>query len=186
MTPDDAERPAKSLEVYVSGTFDPEDEDTLNAIAQAILDSAPGGIEIVSTAAGDRALHGEATDQNGTVVQVAFSLPNLKWVWLWIDLTRNTEQTFPVNGTSAVRDALVAFGAGAQVSDDVILIDFYGPIASVPGIRKATIYAVVTDPNPVSPPDKPGSPADQDDPQFAIAGGSLAVYDPARITVVMA
>ncbi len=186
LTSDGAGRPAKSFEVYVQGPYDSTDPTTLNAIAQAIYDSEPAGIRPVSTASGPLSLQGTATDQTGNPVTVPFSLPNQAWVWLWVDLTANTKETFPANGEVAVQAALTAFGATAEVSDDVILGKFDGPIYSIPGIRTATIYAVVTEPNPISPPSKPGSPATQSDAQFTIAAGTIAVYDSSRIVVVMA
>ncbi len=158
-------RPGHSFEVIVQSPGNDDD-----VIAQEILDNAPAGIEIVSTSTTPSS--GNAVDSEGKVVAIAFSRQEDVDIWLWIDLTYNTEENFPPDGFAQVRAALLALGALSVVGGDIIIQKFYKAIYSVPGIATATIYLALSNV-------KPGSPATN----TVLGDYQLAVYDSTRVVV---
>lgn len=112
---------------------------TSDDIAQAIWNCKPAGIK------GDGNLYGTATDKAGMKHQVKFSRPTNVTIDVQVILTLYGEESFPVGGESAVRDAIYDWSVGnppwasAEYTQgkDVIPERFYTPVLTVPGISSA-------------------------------------------------
>jgi hypothetical protein len=48
---------------------------------------------------------------------------------------------YPANGDDLVRDAVLAYGAGFEIGQDVVLSRFFTPINTVPGIVEIVVKA---------------------------------------------
>ena len=132
-------RPAKSFEAVVEGGADQD-------IGDVIWDSQPAGIESFGNTT---VIVKDSQDNDQTI---KFSRPESIFVWYEIDLTLYDEETFPTNGTEAVKDAIIDFGEEEyQVDVDVIRERVYQPIFSVEGIRSAVIK-LATSATEVGPP----------------------------------
>jgi uncharacterized phage protein gp47/JayE len=141
MSVDSESRPAKSFEVVAVGGTD-------TAVAQAIWNTAPAGIEIYGNFATSPVdLRPVAIGKDGLQKRVNFSRPVAKFAWVEVTVDAyNTEETTPTDLESAIKAAIVSWGAANMgLGDNMILQKFYGPIyASVPGIQYATIRIALT------------------------------------------
>ena len=134
LVPDLAGRPGKSYEVVVQGG----DEDE---IAQAILDSKGGGAQTV----GD--ILKTLKDVQGFDKFIRFSRPTDVLIYLNFNVTTNTQ--YPVDGDAQVAAALLAFGNGLNISDDVIVFtQLLCSINAIPGIIDVELEIGTTNPIP--------------------------------------
>lgn len=133
----DGRRP-KCFEVTVEGGDDQE-------IAQAIWDTAPGGIEIFADPM-QGGIHRTVTDVEGRPQDVWFSRPISRVLHAKISLKRYSEESLPGTGLEAIRSAILSWATTEfTAGQNVIPSRFNVPIYSVPGIGKTTIYVAVTD-----------------------------------------
>ena len=95
------------------------------AIAQAILDNLPIGINT----SGDETQ--TALDINGNGIDIKFSRPS--FVPIKIALTLTIGNTFPDNGSTLIKQALVDYFSTLQVGDDVLYSRLFSPINTVNG-----------------------------------------------------
>lgn len=123
--PDTAGRPGKSYEAVVQGGLDDD-------IAQVMFDTKPAGIQQVGTTAVI------VKDSQGFDQTQRFSRPTAVPIYLEVDLT--TDARFPVDGVSQAEAALLAYGDGLNISDDVIVFtNLICSLDSIPGIIDVVI-----------------------------------------------
>lgn len=158
-TTDDAGRPAHSFEVVVLGGTD-------SAVAQAVWDAKPAGVRSYGN---DSA---SITDAAGNSQTVEFSRPTEVDVYVTVVVTTGGVGVWPVDGTDQVETAMLAYGDGLSIGDDVIAYDM-GKAIDVPGVRRLAIY-IGTSP----------SPASTDD--LTIGATEIAAFDSTRVTVTVA
>lgn len=94
-------------------------------IAQAILDNLPIGINT----SGDEIQ--TALDINGNGIDIKFSRPS--FVPIKIAMTLTIGNTFPDNGGTLIKQALVDYFTTLQVGDDVLYSRLFSPINTVGG-----------------------------------------------------
>lgn len=119
-------RPPHSFECIVSGATD-------LAVAEEIWKVKPGGIQTYGNTSEN------ITDSQGYIKAINFSRATEIYLWLKITLTYNTEETFPLDGTTQIRDASLAIAADFNIGDDVITQKFYSAVYSVPGVATALV-----------------------------------------------
>ena len=128
-------RPAHSVEVFVTGGLD-------NTVAQAIYDSKPIGIGIVTTVPGADQRSGTITDVNEVSQTLIFSKPESIAISLIVNITKSaaTEGTvYPTDGDQQVKDALIAYFKTLILGNDVKNHNLITPVNTVPGIETLTI-----------------------------------------------
>lgn len=157
-------RPPHSFESVVSGG---DEQD----IADKIWEKMPSGIETFGS------ITKTVVDSTGTNQTIKFSRPTNVYIWVEVDYTLNSEETFPATGETGIKENIVAYGTDEfNIGDDVIRQRLAIPIYEVPGIKDITIrLASTTTPTP-----PPGSYAEVN---ITIASNELAVWDESRITV---
>lgn len=117
--------PPHSFEVLIWDNAADDD-----AIAQAIWDSKPAGIQAYGTGES-----GTATDDTGDDQIVEFSRITVRDVYLEIDLDVDAT-TYGAGGDQAVKDAVATFGDQEfGIGEDIILAALYAAIFSVSGVN---------------------------------------------------
>jgi len=166
-------RPPHSFEIVVSGGNE-------NEIAQKIWDLKPAGIQTVGNTEVD------ITDSNGDEQKVCFSVPESKYVWFKITLTKYTDDgVYPSNGDAMIKAGIIDQGAGIGIGMDVIPDKFKGSIfysspgVSIPGIAGAVVEAAVSD----DPQEEPESFSTG---RIEIAENEVALFDNDRIEIIEA
>lgn len=131
-------RPPKSFEIVAENGSDA-------AIAQAIFDAKPAGIETYGNTGPINVL-----DVYGNAHPINFSRPSL--VPIYIDLDLFVDQaTFPVDGAQQIQQKIVELGDTLNIGDDVILFGTSGLIGAfntITGISDYDLFAGRT-PSPV-------------------------------------
>lgn len=132
LAPDSNGIPGKAFNVVVDGTTYDDDE-----VRAAIWSRMPPGSE----AWGDET--GVIVDAEGTGQDVSFDRVELVPVWIRATLTTSTsEEIYPINGDTAIEDAILAYGVtGQPVGRDVIPLRYEGVITTsgVTGIDDANV-----------------------------------------------
>ena len=127
-------RPPHSVECIVSGGLD-------DSIAQAIYDTAPAGIEFYG-----RNDVGTATKANGNSMDVPFTRPIAKYVWVRFEREDNDEQDLPTDYISLIREAVVSYGnSNFGIGDDIIATKLMIPFYSIEGSTALSVQVAVTD-----------------------------------------
>jgi uncharacterized phage protein gp47/JayE len=121
-------RPAHSVEIVVQGG---DDQD----IAEAIFDTVAAGIGMVGS------VMVEVTDSQGFIHEINFNRPDEIDIYVTVDLTIDMN-TFPADGATQVRDAIVEFGDALGIGTDVIVYGSNSLICAfheIPGITDVTL-----------------------------------------------
>ena len=131
-------RPGKSFEALVEGGLDSD-------VGMTIWVSKPAGIETYGNTAEI------VTDSSGESKTVNFSRPVDIYFAFRVTYTLYDEETFPVEGPDAIRDALVASTAALEIGEDVIVTRYFGDIySSVPGIDTLLVeYEILASPGDI-------------------------------------
>jgi uncharacterized phage protein gp47/JayE len=149
-------RPPKSVEAIVLGGTDLE-------IGNAIWASKAGGIEPYGTSSV------VITDSQGQPHTIGFSRPTVINIYLELDIT--VDGTFPLTGDDLVKAAILAYGDGLSMGDDVIVFPkLIAALSSITGINDVAIR-IGTAPSPTL------------DNNIAIATTERAAFDTSRILV---
>jgi len=157
-------RPAKSFETVAQGGDDDE-------IALTIWNYQPSGIESF----GNTTVVVQDSQNNNQTIK--FSRPEIQYIWVEVDITLYSEETFPTNGTDAIKEAIVDFSLNEySIGTDVLIQRLNTPIFSISGIASATI-GITSTLNPLGPPGAYGTS------DITIDSRQLAEFDTARITV---
>ena len=75
---------------------------------------------------------------------ISFSRPTPIYIWVTVDLTLNTEETFPSNGTELVEQAIVDYGESLNIGDDVLFQRVLCQIFEVSGIASGAMQIAST------------------------------------------
>lgn len=97
-----------------------------DAVAQAIWDSKPAGIQTFGGTSGN------ATDENGDTQAMRFSRVTL--VPIYQDITVTTTEDYPLDGDDQVKQALIDAGVGYGIGDDVIALAQRASALKVAGV----------------------------------------------------
>lgn len=156
-------RPAHSFEAIVSGGTDQD-------VADKIWEVQPAGIRSYGT------LSVDIEDSEGNTQVVQFSRTDSLYIWVRVSRDYNSEETYPTDGDTQIKDAIVAWALeNLNVGDDVIRQRLSIPIYEVPGIGDILIELDAT----ASPMDTPTYAEDN----IVVSGREIADFDTARITV---
>jgi uncharacterized phage protein gp47/JayE len=159
-------RPPKSYEAIVVGGVDED-------IAKMIFEKGPAGVE----AFGNTVV--PVKDSEGYPWVVGFSRPESRYIWIKIAFSRNTEETFPINGVELIKDNIDAWGAANQdVGIDLIFQKLNRPVYDVPGIGFADIKVAVTN-DPDTPPDADAYSSEN----IVINERQIALIDKTRVSI---
>ena len=120
-------RTPHSFELIVEGGT-PQD------IADKLWEIKPAGIQTVGTETQG------VIDSQGNTQLMHFSRPIPKYVHLDVQISLYSEETFPVDGIIAIKDALAAFGNALEPGDDLIIQRFYASIYSVEGVKNVESF----------------------------------------------
>ena len=164
-TVDSDGRPPHSFEAVVSGGVDQD-------VADLIWEVKPAGIETT----------GELTltvlDSEGEQQTISFSRPIPLYIWMQVVLDPDNTGDFPDGYEAAVTAAIVDYGDGLEVGDDVYYQALYGPIyRNVPGLELITVSI--------------GASVDANtEPTYAesnieVGANEIALFDASRITVTV-
>lgn len=138
VTTDSEGRPGKSFEVIVQGGDDDE-------IANTIWTAKPVGIETYGSTTV------EVVDSENRPHNVNFSRPTITYIHFQVTYSKYSEEMFPTNGETLMKEAMVNYGNTLGVGQDVILQRFLGPVySSVAGLSNVTIQ-VATSPDGMTP-----------------------------------
>jgi len=145
----------KSFEAVIEGG---SDEDIANKIWQ----TKPAGIQTFGNTSYT------IIDSQGDNQVINFSRPTPIYIWITVDLTLNTEETFPTNGTTLVEQAIVDYGNTLNIGDDVLIQRVLSQIFNVTGISSGNMQIAST----LNPTDSPvyGSS------NITIAENQLAIF----------
>lgn len=158
-------RPPKSVEALVVGGADQD-------IGDALFDSKAAGIETYGTEG--PVTH---TDSQGNDHDVLFSRPAERDIWLEIDFTIDSD-LFPADGLTQAEDAILAFGATLNISDDVIVYpQLVAAVGDIPGILDMMIRIEDTA-------DGGGDPSPTLDNNIAISETQISAWDRSRLTFI--
>lgn len=150
--------PPKSMRFVIQGGDDAE-------IAQLLWDNKPGGIQLVGSEV-EVVKDSQGFDQN-----VNFDRPTM--ISIWIDITITKDASFPLDGATQVRDALLTFGDALNIGDDIIVYpQLVCSLDKIPGIIDVVVK-IGTAPSPTL------------DNNIAIAQDERADFDASRITVAV-
>jgi uncharacterized phage protein gp47/JayE len=157
-------RPPHSVEAVVLGG----DDDDIRA---KLWETVAAGIQTYGNESGT------ITDSNGDTQDVYFSRPVTEYVWIIVTVdSYYNEEIFPVDGSDAIKEALVEYGSTFGMGKDLIIDRWQVPIyTEVPGIGGMTIQHAVTS-TPLGTPSYGTS-------NIAIGPTSIAEMDTDRITV---
>lgn len=157
---DSVGRPAHSLHVVVDGGLDEE-------VAAVIADNKPAGIATFGSVS--RAITDSTT---GLVTTINFSRPTPVYLWIKAVVTVLEDgQTFPDDGLSQIRAALLAKGQALGIGDDVRWQSFLGPCYGIDGVGEVALtFATSTDPSTA-----PGA--------YASANVTIADYEQATFAI---
>lgn len=139
-------RPPKSFEAIVQGGLD-------QVIGQVIWDTMPAGIEsYADTTPGGGGVAVNVTDSQGATQVVKFSRPVSKYLHLKLFYKLYSEEAFPADGETRLRDAILAWSLSEfTLGQDVIPQRFYTPIYTVPGIGPVIVQVALTDGEDAAP-----------------------------------
>jgi uncharacterized phage protein gp47/JayE len=157
--------PPHSFETVVSGGSN-------QAVADKIWEVKPAGIETY----GNTAV--QVLDDNGDLQIIKFSRPANKYAWIRVSVNAlYPEEPLPAAVVSAIKAAVLAYGVGLGVGEDVITQRFYGPIyTATTGLGSITVEAALTT--------LPGDVPTYSTANAAVARAEIAVFDELRISVV--
>jgi len=157
--------PPHSLEAVIVGG---STQDILNKIWEV----KPAGIETY----GDTV--GQVIDDNGDGQTIKFSRPVTKYAWVRVSVdSLYLEETLTSTVQAAIADAVLSFGSGLDVGEDVITQRFYGPIyGATSGIGQITVEAAITA-------TEGGTPSYSTN-NIAIGRAGIAAFAVERISVV--
>lgn len=124
-------RVPKSFEAVVQGG---SDED----IANEIWFTKPAGIQTFGNTLET------ITDSQGELQPIYFSRPTPIYIWVRVELTLYSEETFPTNGLSLVAQAIKNYGDSLQVGEDVLLQRVNAQIFNVSGIASGDMEIAFT------------------------------------------
>lgn len=157
--------PPHSFETVVNGGDN-------QAVANKLFELKPAGIETYGNT------NIQVLDENGDLQLVNFSRSTDKYAWIRVSVNLlYSEETLTTSVTEAIKSAVLSYGDGLGIGEDIITQRIYGPIyASTTGIGSITVEAALT----ASISDTPSYTTSN----IAVGRAELAVFDGARITVV--
>jgi uncharacterized phage protein gp47/JayE len=157
--------PPHSVEAVVVGGTDQQ-------VINKLWEVKPAGIETYGTTSGT------VVDENGDSQTIKFSRPSTKYAWVRVSVNLlYPEESLSATAQAAISAAVLSYGSGLTVGDDIITQRFYGPIyGSTSGLGQITVEAAVTA--------TAGGVPTYSTNNVAIARSEVATFDASRIVVV--
>ena len=157
--------PPHSIECVVVGGAD-------SAVGQTIWDVKPAGIETYGS------VPVAVLDANGDTQTAKFSRPVNQFAWVRVSVNvLYPEESLSTTAKTAIAAAVLAYGSGLNVGDDIITQRFYGPIyGASAGIGQITVETAVTA-------TAGGTPSYSTN-NISIGRANIALFDSSRIVVV--
>ncbi len=126
-------RPPKSFEAVVEQAGGATDDDVDTLVAESIFDTKPAGIQAFGNDVTKIVVDSQGFDHT-----IEFSRPIAVDIYLEVDISSNNN--FPPNGQTLVEQALLAFGTGLNIGEDVIIRpDLIGSLDDIPGITDVVV-----------------------------------------------
>lgn len=121
-------RPPHSFEAIVLGGTNAE-------IAQVLWDTKAAGIQTYGNT------YADIIDENGDTQRIYFSRPDSIYIWIDIAITRTTEEDFPGNGATLIKESIMAWTVdNIVIGGDIFWQRFFSPTyGACPGIADAVI-----------------------------------------------
>jgi len=149
-------RPPHSYEVVVQGGDN-------QVLLDEIWESKPAGIETVGNTSGT------ITDSQGFTKIVKYSRPTELAIYLELDLT--VDGSFPANGATVIENALIAWGDGLGIGENVIVYPkLVSQLCAVQGVTDVTVRIGTA-----------SSPTLDDN--IIVAPNEISTWDSSRITI---
>jgi len=131
------------IENDTDATVDSQPPHSIAVIASGGFDGLELATEIFNTKAAGIATYGSdsevITDSQGFTHVINYSEPSTVPIYVGINITTSTEESFPVDGEQQIKDALVAFALNYNSGDDVVYQKLFTPIYSIQGIADAEL-----------------------------------------------
>jgi len=139
MTTDGEGLPPKAYKVIVYGGEDV-------SVAEAIWRSKPAGIQPWSDFLSAQTETITIEDYNSQEHVVLFTRPNTKYVWLKIQYSKYSEESFTGGGEEIMKETAAATGQALTIGEDVIPKRFIGPLyKAVKGLEDIIVTAALSD-----------------------------------------
>lgn len=121
-------RPPHSFEAIVLGGIDAD-------IAQSLWDTKAAGIQTYGNT------YADIMDENGDTQRIYFSRPDSLYIWIDISITRTSEEDFPGNGATLIKQSIIAWTvSNILIGGDIFWQRFFSPTyGACPGIADAVI-----------------------------------------------
>ena len=157
--------PPHSVEAVVVGGTD-------QSVLNKLWEVKPAGIETH----GD--LSGQVIDDNNDTQTISFSRPVTQYAWIRVSVDLlYTEEALTTTLVAAISDAVLAYGQGLNVGEDIITQRFYGPIyTATTGLGQITVEAAITA-------TEDGTPSYSTN-NISIGRAGIAQFATARISVI--
>lgn len=123
-------------------------------------------------------LSGQVVDDNNDTQTIKFSRPVTQYAWIRVSVDLlYTEEALTTTIVAAISDAVLAYGQGLNVGDDIITQRFYGPIyTATTGLGQITVEAAITA-------TEGGTPSYSTN-NISIGRSGIAQFATARISVI--
>ncbi|MDK1020044.1 MAG: baseplate J/gp47 family protein [Candidatus Hydrogenedentes bacterium] len=155
-------QPPHSYSAIVQGGTD-------QAVADKLFEVQPSGIASFGTESE------VVVDSQGNNQVINFSRPTNEFAWVKVIYTLHPEDTFPTDGATAIKNAIIALGATFEPGQDLLVQQLVAAVWNVPGLQSVVVTIDVT----VSP----GGPPTYVATDIATDSDTLLLFDAARIPV---
>lgn len=126
------------LENDTDVVVDGQDPHSVAVVASGGFDSLEFATEIFNTKAAGIKTFGDisesVTDSQGFTHLINYSTPSPITIYIGMNVTLDSEGSFPVNGEELIKAALVEYGLTLDIGNDVIYQKLFTPIYAVGGI----------------------------------------------------
>lgn len=163
--------PPKSFQVIVHNGDD-------RLIAEAIWKKKPAGIHCYADRFSPLTISVDVLDYNSQSHLIRFIRPTTKYVWVYCEYTKYSEELFPESGELIMKEELANFGKSLGIGNDVIPDRFYPAVyRNVKGVDDLELYfAITSDLNTV-----PTYPADYTQSIITITDEQITNFSSTRV-----
>lgn len=184
--PDAEGRPGHSVELLVEGGSDA-------AVAQVVWDTRSAGIVPYGNVNADGTVDPDGSgtgiavvDSNGDAQTAHFSRPEVLFGFVHVTKTLYSEEVYPATGDAAIAQALVAYGNGLTMGQDLLNQRFVAAAVNLPGVASLAITIAVGH-DPLTAPVADNNPTAGDryftSSNLAVGTRQRVAFDSSRVTV---
>lgn len=149
-------------------------------IGEALWENTPAGIQCFSDINGLNTVIVDILDFNSQSHIMYFTRPNIKYIWVYVDYTKYSEEVFTPSGEEIMREEIANYGNNLNIGEDVYPDRFYPTIyTNVNGVEESEIYFAITD--DLNTP--PTYPSDYTQDIISITDEEITNFSPTRVEV---